>query len=136
VCAPPLAAAHDAHDGSGRPPERLGKVSFPTSCDPKVQAQFERGVALLHSFWFPAGLEAFETVAAQDPACAMAHWGIAINRLLNPFNGEAAARFVREGEAAIERARAIGAKSERERDRSEEHTSELQSRENLVCRLL
>ena len=32
--------------------EKLGRVSFPTSCDPKVQAQFERGVAMLHSFWF------------------------------------------------------------------------------------
>ena len=31
--------------------DKLGKVSFPTSCDPKVQAQFERGVAMLHSFW-------------------------------------------------------------------------------------
>lgn len=29
--------------------EKLGKVSFPTSCDPKVQAEFERGVAMLHS---------------------------------------------------------------------------------------
>jgi hypothetical protein len=115
VCASPLAAAHEAHESSGRPPEQLGKVSFPTSCDPKVQAQFERGVALLHSFWFPAGLEAFKAVAAQDPACAMAYWGIAINRLLNPFNGEAAARFVQEGEAAIEKAKAIGAKTERER---------------------
>jgi hypothetical protein len=32
--------------------EQLGKVTFPTSCDPKVQAQFERGVAMLHSYWF------------------------------------------------------------------------------------
>ena len=24
--------------------EKLGKLSFPTSCDPKVQAEFERGV--------------------------------------------------------------------------------------------
>ena len=29
-------------------PDRLGKVTFPTSCDAKVQAQFERGVAMLH----------------------------------------------------------------------------------------
>ena len=35
--------------------EQLGKVNFPTSCDPKVQAHFERGVAMLHSFWFGAG---------------------------------------------------------------------------------
>src|SRR5688500_18901262 len=76
ACAGPLASAHEAHVGaSGRPPEQLGSVSFPTSCDPAVQAQFERGVALLHSFWFPEGLNAFRAVAAQDPQCAMANWG-------------------------------------------------------------
>ncbi len=117
ACAGPLATAHEAHVGaSGRPPEQLGRVTFPTSCDPKVQAQFERGVALLHSFWFPEGLKAFKAVAEQDPQCAMAHWGIAINRLLNPFNGEAAPSFLKEGREAIEAARAIGAKTERERD--------------------
>ena len=33
-------------------PERIGQVSFPTSCNPAVQPQFERAVALLHSFWY------------------------------------------------------------------------------------
>jgi hypothetical protein len=119
----PLAAtggqSHDAHDHAapgGRPPEQLGKVSFPTSCEPKVQAQFERGVALLHSFWFGEGLKAFTAIAEQDPGCAMAHWGIAINRLLNPFGGEPAASFLKQGQAAIEKAKAIGAKTQRERD--------------------
>jgi hypothetical protein len=112
-----LAAGHEDH-GAPRGPraERLGKVSFPTSCDPKVQAQFERGVALLHSFWFSEGHAAFKAVAEQDPTCAMAYWGIAINRLLNPFNGEAAPRFVKEGQAAIQQAKTIGAKTGRERD--------------------
>ena len=111
--------AHDAHEdghSGGRGPERLGKVSFPTSCDPKVQPLFERGVALLHSFWFGEGLKAFTAVTEQDPGCAMAYWGIALNRLLNPFNGEAGPTFVKQGQTAIEKARAIGAKTERERD--------------------
>ena len=111
--------SHDAHDhaaSGGRPPELLGKVSFPTSCNAEVQAQFERGVALLHSFWFGEGLKAFTAIAEQDPACAMAHWGIAINRLLNPFGGEPAANFLKQGQAAIEKAKAIGAKTQRERD--------------------
>ena len=38
----PAVAQHDATH------EALGRVSFPTSCDPKVQAEFERGVAMLH----------------------------------------------------------------------------------------
>jgi hypothetical protein len=111
--------AHEAHDhghAGGRAPERLGKVSFPISCDSKVQPLFERGVALLHSFWFGEGLKAFTAVAEQDPGCAMAYWGIALNRLLNPFNGEAGASFVKQGQAAIEKATTIGAKTECERD--------------------
>ena len=117
--APGLASSHEAHDHGdpgGRPPETLGKVTFPTSCDPKVQGQFERGIALLDSFWFAEGLKAFTAVAEQDPGCAIAYWGIAINRLLNPFNGEAAPTFVKQGQAAIDKARAIGAKTQRERD--------------------
>ncbi|HEX2828640.1 MAG TPA: hypothetical protein VHP37_19960 [Burkholderiales bacterium] len=111
------AAQHDHdHGAGGRPPEQLGKVSFPTSCSAAVQPQFERGVALLHSFWFGEGLKAFRAVAAQDPACAMAYWGVAINRLLNPFGGEPGSAFLEEGAAAIEQARAIGAKTPRERD--------------------
>lgn len=31
-------------------PEKLGTVSFPISCAPAVQEEFDRGVALLHSF--------------------------------------------------------------------------------------
>src|SRR5262244_1096025 len=53
--------------------EQLGKVTFPTSCDPKVQAQFERGVAMLHSYWFTEGGKVFDAVAKQDPNCVMAY---------------------------------------------------------------
>jgi hypothetical protein len=113
---PAVAADDHDHGSAGRPPETLGKVSFPTSCDAKVQAQFERGVALLHSFWFAEGLKAFTAVTEQDPACAMAYWGIAMNRLLNPFNGEAGPNFVKQGQAAIDKAKAAGAKTQRERD--------------------
>ncbi|MGZ5095748.1 MAG: hypothetical protein ACXWCP_21800 [Burkholderiales bacterium] len=116
---PAAAQSHDAHDHAtpgGRPPETLGKVSFPTSCSATVQVQFERGVALLHSFWFGEGLKAFTAVTEQDPTCAIAYWGIAINRLLNPFNGEAAPNFIKQGQEAIEKARTLGAKTQRERD--------------------
>ena len=40
-------------------PDKLGKVSFPTSCDGKVQGQFERGVAMLHSYWFTEARKAY-----------------------------------------------------------------------------
>src|SRR5260370_265292 len=44
---------------AGKPPEQLGKVSFANSCAPAAQASFERGVALLHSFWFREGERTF-----------------------------------------------------------------------------
>jgi hypothetical protein len=46
-------------------PEILGPVSFPTSCDRKVQAQFDRAVAMLHSFWFQQGEKAFREVCRE-----------------------------------------------------------------------
>jgi tetratricopeptide (TPR) repeat protein len=61
------------------PPEKLGKVSFATSCAPRVAGDFERSVALLHSFAYTAAEQAFRNVAAADPACAMAHWGVAMS---------------------------------------------------------
>ena len=65
--------------------ERLGKVSFPVSCSAAAQQQFDRAVALLHSFWRQAALQAFAGVAQTDPSCAMAHWGTAMTLLINPF---------------------------------------------------
>jgi tetratricopeptide (TPR) repeat protein len=100
----------------GQQDEKLGKLSFPTSCDPKVQAEFERGVAMIHSYWFLIARRTFEGVLKEDPNCAMAYWGIAIDLLNNtlavvPPRADAEAAW-----AALEKARAIGAKTERERD--------------------
>jgi len=59
-------------------PEKLGAVVFPTSCSPEAQRQFNRAVALLHSFAYRPAEEAFQNAAEQDPRCAIAHWGIAM----------------------------------------------------------
>jgi len=96
--------------------EKLGKVSFPTSCDPKVQAQFERGVALLHSFSVQVGRKVFEDILKADPSCAIAYWGIGVNRLLNPFGGQPPENVLLDGQAAVDKGKAIGAKTQRERD--------------------
>src|SRR5437867_3780311 len=96
--------------------EKLGNVSFPTSCDPKVQAQFERGVAMLHSYWFTEGGKVFDAVAKQDPSCVMAYWGYAVNLLGNSLSSPPSAKDAQMAWDALERARAIGAKTERERD--------------------
>src|SRR5881296_3096538 len=97
-------------------PERLGKVNFPTSCSPAVQTQFERAVALQHSFWFGEAIKAFTAVAQADPSCGIAHWGAAVAYLGNPLAGPPTPRGLQEGTAAVARARAAGAKTAREQD--------------------
>jgi hypothetical protein len=67
------------------PAEQIGTVHFPTSCSPSVAPQFDRGVALLHSFEFGASIRAFNDVLAADSACAMAYWAIALSRWTNPM---------------------------------------------------
>jgi tetratricopeptide (TPR) repeat protein len=59
-------------------PEKLGRVSFPISCTQPAQAEFNRGVALLHSFAYSAAEASFSKAAGEDPGCAMAHWGSAM----------------------------------------------------------
>ena len=96
--------------------DKLGKVTFPTSCDAKVQAQFERGVAMLHSYWFTEARKVFDGVLQQDPSCAMAYWGLAVNYLGNSLAAAPAPRDVAAASEGLDKARALGAKTQRERD--------------------
>lgn len=101
---------HHHHDAD----EKLGKVSFPISCAPGSQASFERGVALLHSFGYEEAEEQFTDLTKADPACAMAHWGIAMSLFHQIWERPEDATLVR-GHAEIEKAKQIGAKTDRER---------------------
>jgi len=65
--------------GSAPAGEHLGVVSFPVSCSPQVQRAFNRGVALLHDFWYEEAKPQFERILKADPSCAMAHWGVAMS---------------------------------------------------------
>ena len=97
-------------------PDKLGSVTFPTSCDPSVQRAFERGVAMLHSYWFTEARKVFETVLQQDPRCAMAYWGLAVNYLGNSLASAPSAKDARAASEALDRARGLGARTPRERD--------------------
>jgi len=96
--------------------EKLGKLSFPTSCNPKMQSEFERGVAMIHSYWFTIARRTFEGVLREDPNCAMAHWGVAMDILGNMFVAPPTREGANAASAELEKARAAGAKTERERD--------------------
>src|SRR5262252_9315237 len=104
------------NQAAARAEERLGEVNFPISCSPAAQAQFNRAVALLHSFFFPETVKAFTAIADREPSCAMAYWGIAISQRPNPLVGPFPADVLKRGSEAIERARAATQKTPRERD--------------------
>jgi tetratricopeptide (TPR) repeat protein len=107
--APGLAQQHAGH-------EKLGQVNFANTCSPTVQADLNRAVALLHSFWFGAAIQAFNEVAQKDPSCGIAHWGVAMATFDNPFVWPPNPKMLADGSAAVARARAAGAKSQRELD--------------------
>src|SRR5207247_10469344 len=65
--------------------DKVGTVHFATSCSATVQQDFERAVAMLHSFWFSAYTSALTAVAQSDTACGIAKWGVEMNILGNPF---------------------------------------------------
>jgi hypothetical protein len=96
--------------------KEVGKVHFPVSCIPAAQEEFDHAVALLHSFFWPETIKAFTAVAATDPACTMAYWGIAISQRPNPLIGAPAIAAQRTGWEAVEKAKAIPAKTQREAD--------------------
>ena len=96
--------------------EHFGRVHFKTSCSPEAQRQFERALAMLHSFFFPETVKAFTAIPSTDPSCAIAYWGIAISQRPNPLVGPFDAAALKRGLDAIEQGEAIGAKTQRERD--------------------
>src|SRR5207248_4580195 len=73
-------------------------------------------VALEHSFWFGEAIKGFNAVAQAAPSCGIAHWGAAVAWLGNPLAGPPVARGLSEGSAAVARAKAAGAKTQREQD--------------------
>jgi tetratricopeptide (TPR) repeat protein len=99
-----------------RATEKLGKVHFPVSCSAAAQEQFDRAVALLHSFWLDEAAKAFAAIAHADPGCAMAHWGTAMTLFGNPFTWPLSGKALPDGWAAVEKAKAAHAKTQRERD--------------------
>src|SRR5215468_564994 len=109
----PVWADNEPRTGS---PEKLGRVRFKTSCSPDAQKEFERALAMLHSFFFPETVKAFTAIPTTDPSCAIAYWGIAISQRPNPLVGPFDAATLKRGLDAIEKGESIGPKTQRERD--------------------
>ena len=95
--------------------EHFGSVAFAVSCSASVQTQFNRGVALLHDFWYDEAGPQFERILKIDPDCAMAHWGLAMSGFHQIWDIPDAAGMA-AGWREMQAAQASAAKTARERD--------------------
>ena len=79
VCSSPFSLADDeGHRHEDMTEAQVGTVQFPSSCA-SVQKPIERGVAMLHSFWYEEAEKQFQQIEKDDPQCAIAHWGVAMS---------------------------------------------------------
>ena len=106
------AQEHDQHEHAAA----LGDVNFPVSCNAEAQAHFNTAAALLYSFYGEKVDAAVASVLQADPSCAMAHWAKAIASLDNPLGSPPTPKQEQEGWAAVEKAKQLGGKTQRERD--------------------
>jgi tetratricopeptide (TPR) repeat protein len=107
------ALAHEDHVHEAVPVEKLGSVHFPISVGPEAQRNFDRAVALLHSFEYEEAQRGFREIADQDPKCGMAFWGIAMCNY-HPIWGPTTQADFDRGRLASETAARLGGKTDRE----------------------
>jgi tetratricopeptide (TPR) repeat protein len=110
---PTMPAAQEMHDHPA--PEKLGTVSFVTSCDPETRQEFNRAVALLHSFAYKDAEVGFKRVAVLDPQCAIAYWGMAATHYHQLWEPALSPHELAEAQQEIRRAATLNKASERER---------------------
>jgi hypothetical protein len=94
---------------------RLGSARFETSCSRSIQPAFNRAVALLHSFWYEEAEKAFAQIATSEPACGMAHWGVAMSNY-HPLWAPPTPAELKRGAEAASKAVSTGAPTARERE--------------------
>jgi tetratricopeptide (TPR) repeat protein len=113
-CACPLLADDEGHHHEDLTEQQLGTVHFPVSCASAVEKPFERGVALLHSFWYEEAEKEFAEIAKDDPKCAMAQWGLAMSQWHQLWNHPDAAT-TKKGKAEIKKAKSLHLATAREK---------------------
>jgi len=96
--------------------EKLGTVHFATSCNQGASKEFDRAVALLHSFQFGRAIQGFNATLGSDATCGIAFWGVALSQWSNPFAaGMKDKGQLQAGRESVERGQTVGAKTDRER---------------------
>jgi hypothetical protein len=114
LCLPSLVFADEAHHHEDLTEAQLGTVHFPSSCSVAMQKPIQRGVAMLHSFWYEEAEKEFEQIEKDDPQCAVARWGVAMSLWHQLWNRPEMAVLER-GEMELKKARTLQATS-REKD--------------------
>src|ERR1041385_1107325 len=109
-----LAAQMEMHDHA-HGQERLGTVSFASSCNAAARPKIARAVALLHSFWYEEAEKTFRAAADADARCGIAWWGVAMSNYHQVWPTPYSPAELKRGIEAAEKAKAAGAKTERER---------------------
>lgn len=100
---------HDAPDLGN-----IGKARLQSSCSDAARVDVDRGLALMHSFWYREAEKTFQRAAEADAECGMAWWGVAMSNL-HPLWAPPTAGELKAGREAADKAAAIGAKTDRER---------------------
>src|SRR5205085_7911683 len=95
-----LSSAQDMHEHQHGEGDKLGQVHFPVSCSPALQPEFDRAMAMLHSFWYEKAADAFAEIASKDASCAMAQWGLAMT-FYHPLWEKPGAEALKNGRAAV-----------------------------------
>ena len=111
---PVMASAQHEHADEATDLGRVGTVHFPVTCAPGLQPEFDHAVAILHSFFYEESDRRFRAIAARDPRCAMAWWGVAMG-LWHPLWDPPDSASLARGSEAIRRADSLGTGTERER---------------------
>ena len=113
LLAAPAFAQHEMADEPPVDVGRVGAVHFPVTCLPERQGDFDQAVALLHSFFYEESERRFRAIAADQPHCAMAWWGVAMS-LWHPLWEPPDSASLARGREAVARAQAAGPASPRE----------------------
>jgi tetratricopeptide (TPR) repeat protein len=105
---------HSHHQHGAPDLGNIGRAHVETSCSEAAQKEIDRGVALIHSFWYGEAEKAFRSAAAADEQCGMAWWGVAMSNL-HPIWAPPTPDELRVGSEAAEKAKAVGGKTDREK---------------------
>jgi tetratricopeptide (TPR) repeat protein len=105
---------HSHHDHGAPDLGNIGRAHLETSCNEAAQKAIDRGLALIHSFWYAEAEKAFRDAAAADEKCGMAWWGVAMSNL-HPIWAPPTPDELKTGWEAAQKAKAVGAKTEREK---------------------